>query len=142
MLKSKIHRATVTAARIDYEGSVSIDRELMAAADIIEHEQVHVLDVDNGERLVTYAIPGTAGEIAINGAAARRVEAGHTVIIVSYGDFAPSEWAAHEPRIVLVGKDNTISDVRGPAVTAEAAGPTAAAESQASGSRCACGKGD
>jgi len=139
MLKSKIHRARVTAARIDYEGSISIDCELMAAADIIEHEQVHVLDVDNGERLVTYAIPGGAGEVAMNGAAARRIEAGHTVIIISYGDLAPGELEEHEPRIVLVGRDNTITSAKGPAA---AAVQTESAQAQAASGRRACGKGD
>lgn len=113
MLKSKIHRATVTAASVDYEGSISIDSELMKAADILAHEQVHVLDVENGARLVTYAIPGNPGEICMNGAAARKVAVGDTVIIVSYGGLVPKEWPDHEPVIVLVDKDNRISSIRG-----------------------------
>lgn len=113
MLKSKIHRATVTAASVDYEGSISIDSELMKAADILAHEQVHVLDVDNGARLVTYAIPGNPGEICMNGAAARKVAVGDTVIIVSYGGLVPKEWPDHEPVIVLVDKDNRISSIKG-----------------------------
>ncbi|MBI5870454.1 MAG: aspartate 1-decarboxylase [Actinobacteria bacterium] len=113
MLKSKIHRATVTAASVDYEGSISIDSELMKAADILAHEQVHVLDVDNGTRLVTYAIPGNPGEICMNGAAARKVAVGDTVIIVSYGGLVPKEWPDHEPVIVLVDKDNRISSIKG-----------------------------
>lgn len=113
MLKSKIHRATVTAASVDYEGSITIDSELMAAADILEHEQVHVLDIDNGARLVTYAIPGDPGEICVNGAAARKVGIGDTIIIVSYGGLVPKEWPGHEPVIVLVDKDNRISSIKG-----------------------------
>jgi len=113
MLKSKIHRATVTAASVDYEGSITIDSELMAAADILPHEQVHVLDIDNGARLVTYAIPGEAGEICVNGAAAKKVSVGDTVIIVSYGGLVPKEWPGHEPLIVLVNKDNRISSIKG-----------------------------
>ncbi len=84
MLKSKIHRATVTGASIDYEGSISIDSRLMAAADIREYEQVQVLDLDNGARLTTYAIAGAAGEICLNGAAARLVTVGDRVIILTY----------------------------------------------------------
>lgn len=113
MLKSKIHRATVTAASVDYEGSISIDSELMAAADILAHEQVHVLDVDNGARLVTYAIPGNPGEICVNGAAARKIGIGDTVIIVSYGGLVPKEWPGHEPVIVLVDGENRISSIKG-----------------------------
>lgn len=113
MLKSKIHRATVTAASVDYEGSITIDSSLMEAADILAHEQVHVLDIDNGARLVTYAIPGDPGEICVNGAAARKVGVGDTIIIVSYGGLVPKEWPGHEPTIVLVDKDNRISSIRG-----------------------------
>jgi aspartate 1-decarboxylase len=113
MLKSKIHRATVTAASVDYEGSITIDRELMEAADIFTHEQVHVLDIDNGARLVTYAIPGGPGEICMNGAAAKKINVGDTVIIIAYGGLVPTEWAGHEPRIVLVGRDNHIRSVEG-----------------------------
>ncbi len=114
MLKSKIHRATVTAASVDYEGSITIDRALMDAADIFTHEQVHVLDIDNGARLVTYAIPGESGEICVNGAAAKKINVGDTVIIISYGGLVPNEWPGHEPRIVLVGQGNAIVRVDGP----------------------------
>jgi aspartate 1-decarboxylase len=115
MLKSKIHRATVTAARVDYEGSITIDRDLMAAADIFEYEQVHVLDVTNGRRLITYAIPGAEGEICINGAAARLVEVGDTVIIISYGGLVPKEWQGHKPAIVLVDEKNCVVIAQPPA---------------------------
>ena len=84
MLKGKIHRATVTDCNVHYEGSVTIDRRLMQAADILPYEQVHVLDVNNGSRLMTYAIEGETGEICLNGAAARLVHKGDTVIILSY----------------------------------------------------------
>lgn len=113
MLKSKIHRATVTAASVDYEGSITIDSELMAAADILAHEQVHVLDIDNGARLVTYAIPGNQGEICVNGAAAKKVGIGDTIIIVSYGGLVPKEWPGHEPIVVLVDRNNRISSTKG-----------------------------
>ena len=123
MLKSKIHRATVTAASVDYEGSITIDRKLMAAADIYANEQVHVLDIDNGARLVTYAIPGETGEICVNGAAAKKVDVGDTVIIISYGDLASSECAGHEPGIVLVDEENSIVRVEGPTAGADARTP-------------------
>nr|MBA3267322.1 aspartate 1-decarboxylase [Acidimicrobiia bacterium] len=83
MLKSKIHRAVVTSTDLHYEGSISIDTELMALADIREWEQVAVLDVDNGARFETYAIPGDRGQIQLNGAAARLVEVGHRVIVLT-----------------------------------------------------------
>lgn len=108
MLKSKIHRATVTAASVDYEGSITIDRNLMEAADIFTCEQVHVLDVDNGARLVTYAMPGEPGEICINGAAARKVDVGDKVIIISYGGLVPREWEGFQPKIILVDQENHI----------------------------------
>lgn len=106
MMKSKIHRATVTAASVDYEGSITIDRALMSAADIMPHEQVHVLDIRNGARLVTYAIPGEAGEICVNGAAARLVDIGDLVIIISYADYAASELEGFEPKVVRVDEAN------------------------------------
>jgi len=113
MLKSKIHRATVTAASVDYEGSITIDSKLMAAADILAHEQVHVLDIDNGARLVTYALPGNQGEICVNGAAAKKVAIGDTIIIISYGGMIPKEWPGHEPVIVLVDRNNRIRSLKG-----------------------------
>jgi len=113
ILKSKIHRATVTAASIDYVGSITIDRELMDAADIVMHEQVHVLDIDNGARLVTYAIAGGPGEICVNGAAARKIGVGDTIIIISYGEFSPAELKEHQPSIVLLGDDNRIRKTEG-----------------------------
>lgn len=113
MLKSKIHRARVTAASIDYEGSITIDERLMEAADILPHEQVHIYDITNGVRLVTYAIPGAEGEVCVNGAAARKVDVDDVVIIVSYGGFVPREWASHDPRVVSVDTDNRITAISG-----------------------------
>jgi len=106
MLKSKIHRATVTAADLNYVGSISIDVQLMQAADILEHEQVTVLDVDNGARFETYAITGGPGEICLNGAAARLVHVGDTVILLTYGDYDDDELGAHQPRLVHVDEKN------------------------------------
>ena len=102
MLKGKIHRATVTEADIDYEGSITIDRTLMEAADILPYEMVHVLDVTNGARLETYAIEGGPGQICINGAAARLITKGDTVIIIAY-HLVKEEEAKHcKPKLVSV----------------------------------------
>jgi aspartate 1-decarboxylase len=106
MMKSKIHRATVTGARLDYAGSVSIDTELMKLADIAEWEQVAVLDIDNGARFETYAIAGEPGQVQLNGAAARLVEPGHLVILVTYADYDDGELAGFEPLVVRVDADN------------------------------------
>lgn len=108
LLKSKIHRAVVTDANLEYEGSVTIDSELMEAADIVEFEQVDVLDVTNGSRLTTYAIAGEPGlgEICMNGAAAHLVKPGDLVIIASYAEFAEDELRAHRPRVIQVDHQN------------------------------------
>ncbi len=108
LLKSKIHRATVTEADLHYEGSVTIDVDLMRNADICEYEQVDILDITNGHRLTTYAIPAPAGsgEICINGAAAHLVRPGDMVIIVSYAEYEEEEVARHAPRIVVVDEQN------------------------------------
>jgi aspartate 1-decarboxylase len=106
MMKSKIHRATVTGAKLDYAGSISLDTDLMKRADILEHEQVAVLDVDNGTRFETYAIAGEAGQVQLNGAAARLVEPGHRVIVITYADYDDSELAGFEPRVVKVDAEN------------------------------------
>ncbi|HEY4928171.1 MAG TPA: aspartate 1-decarboxylase [Acidimicrobiales bacterium] len=106
MLKSKIHRATVTAADLNYIGSISIDPALLASADILEHEQVTVLDVDNGARFETYAIVGDPGEICLNGAAARLVHVGDTVILLTYADFEEQELTGHRPKVVHVDEKN------------------------------------
>ncbi len=106
MLKSKIHRATVTEANVDYVGSISVDPELLRLADIREWEQVAVLDVDNGARLETYAIVGGPGEICLNGAAARLVTPGDKVIILTYADYEQAELDGYEPRVVLCDERN------------------------------------
>jgi aspartate 1-decarboxylase len=106
MLKSKIHRATVTAADLNYIGSISIDPALLASADILEHEQVTVLDIDNGARFETYAIVGDPGEICLNGAAARLVHVGDTVILLTYADYEEHELSGHRPRVVHVDEKN------------------------------------
>ncbi len=109
-LKSKIHRATVTGADLNYEGSVTVDRELLERADIREYEQVQIYDVTSGSRLTTYAIAGEtgAGEVRINGAAAHLVRTGNVVIIASYASYSESEARAHKPRIVRVDARNRI----------------------------------
>ena len=85
MMKSKIHRATVTGADLNYRGSITIDERLMELADLMEHEQVHVVDIDNGARFETYAIPGGPGQVCLNGAAARLVQPGDRIIVISSG---------------------------------------------------------
>lgn len=113
MLKSKIHRATVTGSDLHYVGSITVDSDLLEAADIREHEQVHVVDVDNGARFETYTIAGEAGsgEIKINGAAARLVHTGDTVIVISYASYDERELETYEPRVVHVNADNGIVTV-------------------------------
>ena len=110
MLKSKIHRARVTDANIDYEGSITIDSKLMAAADILPYEQVHVLDINNGNRFTTYAIEGEAGSgaICLNGAAARLSVKGDLVIILTYTSVPEEETKKHRPKIVNVNAKNAI----------------------------------
>ena len=105
-MKSKIHRATVTAADIAYAGSISLDPGLMDLADIREHEQVHVLDVDNGARLETYAIAGGPGEVTVNGAAARLVHPGDRVIVLTYADYDEDELERWRPVAVHVDGAN------------------------------------
>jgi aspartate 1-decarboxylase len=102
MMKSKIHRATVTEADLNYIGSVSIDPDLMAAADILENEQVAVLDIDNGARFETYAILGQPGQVCLNGAAARLVQPGDKVIILTYAEYETTELEQFEPTVVHV----------------------------------------
>ena len=106
LLKSKIHRATVTQADLDYVGSVTIDRTLMQAADILEHEQVQIYDITNGNRLTTYAILGEPGEICINGAAAHLINPGDLVILASYAEYEQDEWKMHKPKVVHVDEHN------------------------------------
>jgi aspartate 1-decarboxylase len=104
MMKSKIHRATVTDCDLSYVGSITIDPDLLEAADILEHEQVHVVDVDNGARFETYTITGErgSGEMKVNGAAARLVHRGDTIIVISYAQYDEAELERHTPCVVLV----------------------------------------
>jgi aspartate 1-decarboxylase len=110
MMKSKIHRATVTGANLNYVGSVSIDTELMALADILPYEQVAVLDIDNGARFETYAIEGGPGEICLNGAAARLVSPGDKVILITYAEYERAELETYVPRVVHVDGRNRVID--------------------------------
>jgi len=110
MLKSKIHRATVTGSDLHYVGSITIDQDLLDAADIREHEQVHVVDVDNGARFETYTISGErgSGEICLNGAAARLVHTGDTIIVISYAEYSEEDLESYVPRVVHVNRENEI----------------------------------
>jgi aspartate 1-decarboxylase len=111
MCKSKIHRATVTGADLNYVGSITVDPELMEAADLREFEQVHVVNINNGARFETYVIPGTpgAGEICLNGAAARLAHAGDKVIIISYAQYDQSELESYRPVFIFVDEENHIT---------------------------------
>ena len=109
MLKSKIHRATVTGADINYTGSVAIDSALCAEVGLREWEKVDVLDIDNGARLTTYVILGEPGEVCLNGAAARLVQKGDRVIIVSYAQFDAQEADTHRPQVVIVDEHNRVA---------------------------------
>ncbi len=113
MLKSKIHRVRITEANIDYEGSITIDKQLMEAADILPYEQVHVLDVNNGSRFTTYAIEGERGSgcICVNGAAARLVSKGDTAIILTYTNVEESETIGYQPKLVYVDVKNNITRI-------------------------------
>jgi len=113
MLKSKIHRATVTQAELNYVGSITIDESLMEAAGIYEYEKVQIADVDNGARFETYVIAGEAGSgmICLNGAAARMASTGDKVIIMCFAGMTPEEGAAHPPRVVFVDDENKITSV-------------------------------
>lgn len=111
MLKSKIHRAHVTDANVNYEGSITIDRKLMEAADILPYEQVDVLDVNNGARLTTYAIEGEKGEICVNGAAAKLVSKGDIVIILAYAHLEEAEARKCHPMLVYVDDKNAIKRI-------------------------------
>lgn len=110
MLKSKIHRATVTDCDLHYVGSITVDADLLEAADMLEHEQVHVVDVDNGARFVTYTIAGErgSGTMQVNGAAARLVQRGDTIIVFSYAAYDEDDLSRYEPRVVHVDAGNAI----------------------------------
>lgn len=113
MFKSKIHRATVTLAELYYEGSITIDKNLLEAADILPYEKVQVVNVNNGSRLETYTLEGPAGSgmICLNGPAARLGAVGDEVIIITYSQMSEEEAKGHKPKIVLVDKSNRVSKV-------------------------------
>ena len=113
MLKSKIHRATVTQSELNYVGSITIDKKLMDAAGLLEYEKVQIADIDNGNRFETYIIAGeeNSGCICLNGAAAKCVEVGDKVIIMSYAQMTPEENENHYPKVVFVNDKNEITEV-------------------------------
>ena len=126
MMKSKIHRAVVTDADLHYVGSVTIDADLMAAADLVEYEQVAVVDIDNGARLETYVIEGDrgSGSICLNGAAARLVSPGDRVIIISYAEYEAAELEDHRPTVVHVDRANQpIDELTAELIASEQQGP-------------------
>jgi aspartate 1-decarboxylase len=126
MMKSKIHRATVTDADLHYVGSITVDRDLMDAADLLEYEQVAVVDIDNGARLETYVIEGErgSGSICLNGAAARLVAPGDRVIIISYAEYDQAELEGYEPTIVHVDRGNRmIDEITAELIATEQRGP-------------------
>ena len=113
MLKSKIHRGRITGSDLNYVGSITVDADLLDAADILEHEQVHVVDVDNGARFETYTIAGArgSGEVKVNGAAARLVHSGDTIIVISYASYDRDDLESYEPKVVHVNAENEIVTV-------------------------------
>ena len=113
MLKSKIHRAVVTEAKLNYVGSITIDEDLMDAANIIECEKIQVVDVNNGSRLETYVIPGERGSgvVCLNGAAARYVQPGDHVILMTYCQLDEKEAKIHKPVVVFVNEENSVVEV-------------------------------
>jgi aspartate 1-decarboxylase len=113
MLKSKIHRATVTDCDVDYVGSITVDTELMAGADLLPNEQVHVWDVDTGSRFVTYVLEGEAGSgtIQVNGAAAHLTRPGHKVIIASFAGYDAEDLEAYDPVVVHVNDANEVTEI-------------------------------
>ena len=121
MLKSKIHRATVTAAELDYEGSLTIDADLLAAADILPHEQIHVWDVTNGTRLVTYALEGEAGSgvVQVNGAGAHLIKPGDVVIVATFTQLKTRVAKRYTPGVVFVDGHNRVCDRPEPVPAAE-----------------------
>lgn len=118
VLKSKLHRATVTAAMLDYEGSISIDTELLVAAEMHAYQKVDIYNINNGARFSTYIIPGRKGEICLNGAAARMAQVGDRIIIVTFTHIEESEADKWLPNVVLLGDNNTIKEAGRKAIAA------------------------
>jgi aspartate 1-decarboxylase len=123
LMKSKLHRGTVTAANLHYVGSITIDADLMATADLLPNEKVQVVDIDNGARLETYVIPGErgSGDLCLNGAAARLVQPGDKIIVISYGVYTDAEAREHTPTVLVLDETN-----RAEVVAAEVAHTTVA----------------
>lgn len=115
MMKSKLHRATVTETNVDYEGSLTIDTDLLDAADILPHEQVHVWDVTNGARLVTYALPGPRGSgvMCVNGAGAHLIKTGDVIIVATYAELEDAEAKLHQPRVLFLDGANKVKGTSG-----------------------------
>ena len=128
LLKSKIHRAVVTEANLEYEGSLTVDKDIMEAADLVEYEQVHIFNITNGYRFITYVIEGEPGSrvICANGAAAHLAKEGDTLIIASFSSYEEDECGRHVPRLVYVDENNNIREVKGP--TTDGALPIATAK--------------
>lgn len=114
MFKAKLHRLTVTQADLYYEGSITIDQELLDTAGILPYEKVQVVNVNNGSRLETYTIPGEPGErtVCLNGPAARQASPGDRVIVISYAELSPKEARQHHPRVVMVDEENEVQETR------------------------------
>jgi aspartate 1-decarboxylase len=114
MFKAKLHRLRVTQADLYYEGSITIDQELLDAAGLLPYEKVQVVNVNNGNRLETYTIPGEEGErtVCLNGPAARLAAPGDQVIVIAYADLTPQEAQGHHPRVVLVDDDNNVEEIQ------------------------------
>jgi aspartate 1-decarboxylase len=112
LLKSKIHRAAVTGADINYEGSIAIDPAICKEADINEYERVDIYNINNGNRFSTYVIYGREKDFVLNGAAARLVQPGDLIIIASYSNYSENEVATHRPTIVIMGRDNGIKEIK------------------------------
>jgi len=112
MFKAKLHQLRVTEANLNYEGSITIDLDLLDAAGILPYEKVQIVNNNNGARLETYTIPGVRGEgtVCLNGAAARKAQVGDRIIVIAYADLTPAEAQRHQPRVVITHEDNTIKD--------------------------------
>ena len=114
MLYSKLHRATVTDANLNYVGSITIDRDLLDAAGLVIGQKVDIVNINNGERFSTYVIEGERGkkDMCLNGAAARKAEIGDKIIIIAYASMTPQEAKTYKPKVVLLGKDNSIDEIK------------------------------
>ena len=112
VLKSKIHRATVSDANLNYVGSITIDSALMQAAGLIEGQKVDIVNINNGERFSTYVITGKSGDMCLNGAAARKVQVGDKIIVMAYAQFSQEELKNYEPKVVLVDEKNAIVAIK------------------------------